>query len=77
MDYDTFGGTTTQISEYINKLNDLKNCLTTELLESDAGNFDAMISKIDECIQKLETVESDIKPYSSKMQEVDEYFQGW
>lgn len=72
MNYDTFGGTTDKITEYINKLNELKSCLTTDLLESDAGNFDEINSKIDEIISKLEEI--DISSYAETMQNEDSHF---
>lgn len=74
MDYDNFGGTLNKINEYVENLKELKNCLTTELLESDVVNFDEINTNLDTMIKKLESIKGDISGYIQIMKTVEEHF---
>ena len=64
MDYVTYyencGETLSKITEYVEQLKALRNCLTTELLDTTVGNFDVINIRLDNAIAKLENIKNDI-----------------
>lgn len=76
MDYATYGDTTDRIAELVSLLNELKSCLTTDLLETSEGSFDDLNSKIDDAIAAIEEVKGNISGDGFSMQTSEDYFNG-
>ena len=74
MNFETLEGTFDKITEYIERLKELRNHLTTEIIDTSFGNFDEINASIDSAITKLENIKSDITENLKKMSDIYSYF---
>lgn len=74
MNFESCEGTFDKITEYIEKLRELRNHLTTEIIDTSFGNFDEINACIDNAITKLENIKSNITGNVEKMSNIYSYF---
>lgn len=76
LNYETINGATDKIDDVIEKIPKLVEELDTDTLDTDAGDFSAIIEKLNSAKSELEKNKETLKNAGSSMKQIEENVKG-